>query len=68
MTPRPLTAIEIDTIRVALTLLLEAPADDPLLTHARALTEVTAIARDTLIEQLLGELEGGAVTVRRAEP
>lgn len=68
MTLRPLSPIEIDTIRVALALLLEMDAASVELLHARAVTEVEAIARDTIIEQLLGELEGAEMGVRRAGP
>jgi hypothetical protein len=62
---RPLTAIEVETLRVALALLLETSADNPNLLHARAVTEVTTIASDDQISVLLAELEGADVDVRR---
>ncbi len=68
MTGRPLTPIEVETVRVALALLLETPAQSLDLLHARATTEVTTIASDAIIAQLLAELEGADVDVRRAGP
>lgn len=65
---RPLTPIEVDTLRVALALLLETDPGSHDLMHARATTEVSTIASDDLIAQLLAELEDADVGVRRAGP
>lgn len=63
---RPLTPLEVETLRVALALLLETPADNPDLLHARTTTEVTTILNDGRIGQLVDELAGADVSVRRA--
>jgi hypothetical protein len=63
---RPLSPIEVDTIRVALALLQQTSAGSLHLFEARIQTHVQAIASDHAIDQLLTELEGAEVDVRRA--
>ena len=63
---RPLTPLEVDTLRVALALLLETDAESDALHHARATASVSAIASDFQIDGLLNELERAEVDVRRA--
>jgi hypothetical protein len=66
---RPLTELEVDTIRVALALLQTTPARSVDLLDARVQTEVSEIASDEKIAQLLDELHGAAeVGIRRAAP
>ena len=67
MTPaRPLTPLEVDTLRVALALLLHTPPRSLDLLDARVQTEVNTIANDEAIARLLDELAGADVAVRRA--
>jgi hypothetical protein len=63
---RPLTPLEVDTLRVALALLLTTPPRSLDLIDARAETEVNTIANDEITAQLLDELHGAEVSVRRA--
>lgn len=65
---RPLTPLEVDTLRVALALLQETDAASPELQHARASTDVSMIASDRSIAALLDELDEAEVGVRRAGP
>jgi hypothetical protein len=68
MTPilRPLTPLEVDTLRVALALLLITPASSLDLLDARLTQAVSAIASDDVTAALLAELAGADVGVRRA--
>jgi hypothetical protein len=65
---RPLTPIEVDTLRVALALLLMTPASSLDLLDARLTQAVGAIASDEVTAQLLDEFNGAEVSVRRAKP
>jgi hypothetical protein len=68
MTPilRSLTPLEVDTLRVALALLLVTPTSSLDLLDARVTEAVGAIASDEVTAQLLNELAGAQVDVRRA--
>jgi CTP:molybdopterin cytidylyltransferase MocA len=60
---RRLTSRELDAIRVGLRMLLDADANDPLLTGARAFEDVEALLGDREIVDLIGELSLTAVEV-----
>jgi hypothetical protein len=68
VTRRPLTPLEVDTIRVALAMLMITPPSSLDLLDARLTLAVTTILNDPAIALLLAELEGADVDVRRPGP
>ncbi len=66
---RPLSSLEVDTIRVALALLLDPGMPPEVLDAARGLEDVEAIANDVVISALMMELEhASVVTIGGVEP